>query len=132
MGLCSKTNGENMDDEKISLRIKPEELQDMDSYLAEHPELGSRSLFIRTAVRSFMDRDAQEDAPKEQLSAGKNCISVPLTETQIAAIDSLVGVHFVSREAAIQMMIFEWFGAGKMAHMDAERAYQVATSTMTQ
>ena len=120
-----------MDDEKISLRIKPEELRDLDNYLEDHPELGSRSLFIRTAVRDYMDRDAHEVAEKAP-SAGKNCVTVQLTEPQLAAIDSMVGVHFVSREAAMQAIVFEWLVAGKMAHMDAERAYQVATSTMSQ
>ena len=120
-----------MDDEKISLRIKSEELDEMDSYLEDHPELGSRSLFIRTAVRDYINRDACEVAP-EQPSVGKNCISVQLTEPQIAAIDSMVGVHFVSREAAMQAIVFEYLAAGKMAQMDGQRAYQVATSTMSQ
>ena len=59
MGLYrSTTAGEKMDDEKISLRIGKEDLRDMDAFLAEHPELGSRSLFIRTAVREYIRRDA--------------------------------------------------------------------------
>ena len=120
-----------MDDEKISLRIKSDELQELDAYLAEHPELGSRSLFIRTAVREFINRDACE-ITEEKPSAGRNCVTVQLTEPQIAAIDSMVGVHFVSREAAMQTIVFEYLAAGKMAHMDAERAYQVATSTLSQ
>jgi len=47
-----------MEDERITLRMGQDEVQIMDSYLKNHPELGNRSLFIRTAVREYVNRDA--------------------------------------------------------------------------
>ena len=48
-----------MDEGKIiSLRMGTEELQTMDDYLQQHPEMGGRSLFIRSAIRAYVDRDA--------------------------------------------------------------------------
>jgi len=48
-----------MDDERITLRMGPSDVQVMDDYLEEHPELGTRSQFIRTALREYMKRDAK-------------------------------------------------------------------------
>ena len=41
------------EDAKVTLRMGPEELQMMDDYVAEHPEIGSRSNFIRAAIRAY-------------------------------------------------------------------------------
>jgi len=51
-----------MEDERITLRMGQEEVQAMDSFLARRPELGNRSLFIRTAVREYINRDADVSA----------------------------------------------------------------------
>jgi hypothetical protein len=48
-----------MDDEKITLRMGLSDLQLMDDYLAEHPELGKRSRFIRTAVMEYIKGDGK-------------------------------------------------------------------------
>jgi len=47
-----------MDDERITLRMGPSDVQLMDDYLEEHPELGTRSQFIRTALRKYIKGDA--------------------------------------------------------------------------
>jgi len=47
-----------MDDERITLRMGTDEVQIMDDYLLEHPELGTRSQFIRTALRKYIKGDA--------------------------------------------------------------------------
>jgi len=47
-----------MEDERITLRMGQDDVRTMDEYLEGHPELGSRSLFIRTAVREYINRDA--------------------------------------------------------------------------
>jgi Arc/MetJ-type ribon-helix-helix transcriptional regulator len=47
-----------MDDERITLRMGPSDVQMMDDYLEEHPELGTRSQFIRTALRRYIKGDA--------------------------------------------------------------------------
>jgi hypothetical protein len=48
-----------MEEERITLRMGPDDVQLMDNYLEEHPELGLRSQFIRTAVREYIKRDAR-------------------------------------------------------------------------
>lgn len=47
-----------MDDDKVTIRMGTEEIQIMEAYLLDHPELGSRSNFVRTAVREYINRDA--------------------------------------------------------------------------
>ena len=55
-----------MDDERITLRMGPSDVQLMDDYLEEHPELGTRSQFIRTALRKYIKGDAQISSPDEK------------------------------------------------------------------
>ncbi len=43
-----------MDDTRISLRITDVELDEMDDFLARHPEYQNRSQLIRTAVMEYM------------------------------------------------------------------------------
>jgi hypothetical protein len=55
-----------MDDERITLRMGTEEVQAMDSFLEKNPSLGTRSLFIRTAIREYINRDAGVSAQPAQ------------------------------------------------------------------
>ena len=74
-----------MTDEKIvSLRMGTEELQRMDDFLEGHPELGGRSLFIRTAIRQYIDRDA------DVRTSAKNTVEVRLARAELEAIQSMV------------------------------------------
>lgn len=73
-----------MDDERITLRMGKEELQQMDSFLEEHPELGNRSLFVRTAVREYINRDADVSVP-----ARSDGLFVGLTKAQMGALTTL-------------------------------------------
>ena len=74
-----------MTDEKIvSLRMGTEELQKMDDFLEGHPELGGRSLFIRTAIRQYIDRDADVQA------SSKNTVEVRLSRAELETIQSMV------------------------------------------
>ena len=50
------------DDKIISIRMGTEEVQVMDDFLDGHPDLGGRSLFIRTAIRQYIERDADSIA----------------------------------------------------------------------
>lgn len=73
-----------MEDERITLRMGTEEVQYMDSFLLEHPELGSRSLFIRTAVREYINRDAGVSVA-QKTSTNKNAerdVCVPVSDTR--------------------------------------------------
>lgn len=65
MGLCRL--GANMTEkvnENISVRMGQEDISKMDEFLAEHPELGGRSQFIRTAVSHYINRDADVEDRK--------------------------------------------------------------------
>ena len=85
MGLYKAVKVEKMTDEKIvSLRMGTEELQRMDDFLEGHPELGGRSLFIRTAIRQYIDRDA--DVP----TSNKNTVTVRLARTELETLQSMV------------------------------------------
>ena len=85
MGLYKAVKVEKMTDEKIvSLRMGTEELQKMDDFLEGHPELGGRSLFIRTAIRQYIDRDADVQA------STKNTVEVRLSRAELETIQSMV------------------------------------------
>lgn len=127
--LQEQTQVNDMDDEKISLRIGGDELREIDAYLAEHPELGSRSLFIRTAVREYIRRDADVSAGPEPAGNG---VFVRLTEAQMAALDALVGTIYFDREAVMWSLVSKLIGAEGMAESEARKAFQMATSNIPQ
>ncbi|MCL2142922.1 MAG: ribbon-helix-helix domain-containing protein [Methanomassiliicoccaceae archaeon] len=55
-----------MDDERITLRMGPSDVQLMDDYLEEHPDLGTRSQFIRIALRRYIKGNAQNTSSDEE------------------------------------------------------------------
>ena len=65
-----------MDDERITLRMGTEEVQAMDSFLEKNPSLGTRSLFIRTAVREYINRDAGVSAQPAQSTNKVICVEM--------------------------------------------------------
>ena len=114
-----------MDDEKISLRISREELQALDLYLEEHPECGSRSHFIKNAIRSSLDRDAHAGTV-ERKSDG---IVVKLPPYLKASVDALADTMYGSPEEYIRELIRKDLDAdGQKAKDVRERALFVATS----
>ena len=103
MGLYKAKKVRKMtDDGKIvSLRMGTEELQMMDDFLEGHPELGGRSLFIRTAIRQYIDRDA--DVP---VTSRKNEVAVRLSAAELETIDSMVDDGaYIDRSDAIRSMM---------------------------
>lgn len=79
-----KTEARTMEDERITLRMGSDDVQMMDAYIEDHPELGPRSRFIRTAVSAYINRDADVRAP-----SGGTGVFVGLTETQMGALAAL-------------------------------------------
>jgi hypothetical protein len=73
-----------MDDERITLRMGPSDVQMMDDYLEEHPELGTRSQFIRIALRKYMKGDSQSTSPDS-----KSGIFVRFNTVELAALHLL-------------------------------------------
>ena len=116
-----------MDDEKISLRISKEELQALDLYLEEHPEEGSRSHFIKNAIRSRLDRDAQ--AGKEEVEERPDGIFVKLPPYLKASVYALGDTMYDSPGEYIRALIRRDIDAdGQKAKDVCERAIFVATS----
>lgn len=75
-----------MDEERITLRMGKDELQAMDAYLKAHPESGNRSLLARTAVREYINRDADVPAAPKRSDG----IFVGLTKRQMTALDLML------------------------------------------
>lgn len=121
----------NMDDEKISLRISKEELHALDLYLEKHPELGSRSLFIKNAIRNSLDRDAQAEAEKQK---GREVeavdgIVVKLPPYLEASVNALAQTMYNSPGEYICELIRRDLDAdGQKARDVSNRAIFVATS----
>ena len=114
-----------MDDGKIiSLRMGNEELQEMDAYLQDHPELGGRSLFIRTAIREYIDRDA--DVPQTR---NGNEVAVRLANAEIDTIDSMVqdGIY-IDRSDAIRQLLREQIVDREMMTELARSKHSAASS----
>ncbi|MDN5357736.1 MAG: hypothetical protein PWR17_905 [Candidatus Methanomethylophilaceae archaeon] len=82
--LCSEVKCMT-DDTKVTLRMGPEEIQMMDDYVAEHPEVGTRSNFIRAAVRAFVVGDATDIDGRAEESG----IFVRFPEVQLIALSLL-------------------------------------------
>ena len=114
------------DDGKIiSLRMGTEDVQMMDEFLEGHPELGGRSLFIRTAVRQYIDRDA------DVRTTNKNEVAVRLSAAELETIDSMVddGTYIDRADAIRNMMRSMMVNESKIAEL-AQSKYQAATTSL--
>lgn len=67
------------EDAKVTIRMGPEELQIMDDFVAENPNVGSRSNFIRAAIRAYVFGDA----PEKNVSREEGGIFVRFSEIQL-------------------------------------------------
>ncbi len=113
-----------MEDGKIiSLRMSNEELSDMDEYLQNHPELGGRSLFIRSAIRAYVDRDAGV------AQTHRNEVAVRLANAEIDTIDSMVedGIY-LDRSDAIRSMVREKIVCNNVVTELAQSKFAAASS----
>ena len=127
MGLYKAVKVEKMTDEKIvSLRMGTEELQRMDDFLEGHPELGGRSLFIRTAIRQYIDRDA--DVP---VTSNKNTVEVRLSAAELETIDSMIddGTYIDRADAIRNMMRSIMVNEAKIGEL-AKSKYEAATTSL--
>ena len=95
-----------MDDERITLRMGTEEVQKMDSFLEKNPSLGTRSLFIRTAVREYIDRDADVSAqPAQSTETGVFIKLVP--EMYNHAKETAEDLWYPSVEEYLRSILFD-------------------------
>lgn len=127
-----------MEDERITLRMGTDEVQHMDSYLLEHPELGTRSLFIRTAVREYINRDAGVSVA-QKTSTGKNaerdvCVSVSDGREEMLLTLSKRQADMLRAEAekglydnegqVLKSLIKEYFVTPEKARQEAAETYE--------
>ena len=127
MGLYKAQKVRKMTDDKIiSLRMGTEEIQAMDDFLEGHPALGGRSLFIRTAIRQYIDRDA--DVP---VTSNKNTVEVRLSAAELETIDSMIddGTYIDRADAIRNMMRSIMVNEAKIGEL-AKSKYEAATTSL--
>ena len=106
-----------MDDERITLRMGTDETSAMDAFLEEHPELGSRSLFIRTAVREYINRDA--GVPAKPTGTG---VFVKLKKKQLDILsDSADEIGHDSVEEYIRVLLINKISSEEARQRTLER-----------
>lgn len=110
---------------QITLRMGADEVQSMDSYLSEHPELGSQSMFIRTAVREYINRDA------DVAVSDSEGILVLFTEAEMMAIEAVVKSGAALNAADfVRLRIREFLCPQEAEQSIARDAYRLATSSL--
>ena len=128
MGLykAQKVNKMADDGKIVSLRMGTEELQMMDDFLEGHPEIGGRSLFIRNAIRQYINRDA--DVP---VTSNKNEVSVRLSAAELETIDSMVddGAYIDRSDAIRSMMRSIMVNQDKVSEL-VQSKYEAATTSL--
>ena len=115
------------DDNKIvSLRMGEDEIQMMDEFLKGHPELGGRSLFIRTAIRQYIDRDADV-----QRTSNKNEVAVRLSAVELETIDSMIddGTYIDRADAIRNLMRSVMVDKAKVAEL-VQSKYEAASTPL--
>ena len=123
--LCGEV-GWMSEDAKVTLRMGPEELQLMDDYVAEHPEVGTRSNFIRAAVRAFVVGDAPDIDGRTEESG----IFVRFSEVQLNALSLLKeeGICF-SEEEFVRTCVLKKLVTEETEKESAVNAFRTAQLT---
>ncbi len=95
-----------LDGERITLRLEPEDLELLDSFIEKHPEYASRSQFTRVAIRSFIE-GAQGSSVTEDKD---NHVVVELPRKALFVIQAMVreGIYN-SVEGAIEEAVRKEF-----------------------
>ena len=117
-----------MDDGKIiSMRMEARDIQSMDEFLEKHREIGGRSVFIRNAIREYIDRDADVSHPIE-----KNEVAVKLAAAELDTIDSMIadGIY-IDRSDAIRTMVRDKVSDREAIAEMAHSKYSAAASSMS-
>ena len=75
-----------MDGERITLRLEPEDLELLDSFLEKRPEFASRSQLARMAIRAFIE-GAQVSSVSEEMG---NRVTVELPRAALFVVQAMV------------------------------------------
>jgi len=75
-----------MDGERITLRLEPEDLELLDSFLEKRPEFASRSQLARMAIRAFIE-GAQVSSVSEERG---NRVTVELPRAALFVVQAMV------------------------------------------
>lgn len=114
--------------ENVSLRMGKEDLQKMDDFLKDHPEMGGRSLFIRTAINHYINRDA--DVRVDQNGDG---LYVRFTAAELAAMDNLVARGmYLNREEIVRSYFKKFILEPQTEKVAAQQALEATTSQYLQ
>ncbi len=90
---------DEMAQERVTLRMESRDVQDMDDYLEDHPEISNRSQLIRVALRNYMERDA----PAESDST----LNIHLGDRFLATLTKLRNAGMAESEEEMAKMIIE-------------------------
>jgi metal-responsive CopG/Arc/MetJ family transcriptional regulator len=71
------------DGTKITIRIRPDDIQRMEDFMAEH-DIGNRSDFIRDAISGYIEQKSKK--PLEESDGG---IFVRLSEVQLGTLENM-------------------------------------------
>ena len=88
-----------MDVERITLRMEPEDIFEMDVFLDENPEFANRSQLIRIALRNYMRRDAHEEESRG--------VAIQLGDRYMRALAALKENGYADTEAGVVERIVE-------------------------
>ncbi|MCX6652992.1 MAG: ribbon-helix-helix domain-containing protein [Methanomassiliicoccales archaeon] len=75
-----------MDGERITLRLEPEDLELLDSFIEKRPEFASRSQLARMAIRAFIE-GAQVSSVSEEMG---NRVTVELPRAALFVVQAMV------------------------------------------
>lgn len=129
MGLywAGAMKGMTDDGRIVSLRMRMEDLRIMDDFLERHPELGGRSLFIRTTIHQYIDK--YTDTPSKLTS--KNEVVVRMSLAELETIDSMVddGIY-VDRSDAVRSLIRSKIVNDVRLTELAQSKYEAATTSL--
>ncbi len=108
------------EDTKVTLRMGPEEVRIMDDYVDEHPEIGSRSNFIRAAVRAYV---GSREAGTEE----KGGIFVRFSEVQMGALRLMKEEGIcLNEEEFVRNCVLRQLISEETAKESAENAFRTA------
>ncbi len=96
-----------MDGERISLRLEPEDLRMLDSFLVEHPEFSNRSHLARLAIRGFIEQTAATaDTGNVCQPSKRNAVTIEVPALAYMTIEDFIraGVYNSMEDAVVECL----------------------------
>ncbi|HHT74851.1 MAG: ribbon-helix-helix domain-containing protein [Methanomassiliicoccaceae archaeon] len=96
-----------MDGERISLRLEPDDLRMLDSFLKDHPEYSNRSHLARLAIRAFIEQNgASKDIDMTTQSSKETAVTVEVPALAYMTIKDFIraGVYNSMEDAVVECL----------------------------